>query len=276
MNSDRISTYAAAQSVTEISIGSVLHAFHVPLGGHLLSLNQALILSFACKGVPSRREGVRTACGVSNVAALLKSLSPVGDRLSPMLAICAQGVLFALGVGLLGANIAGILLGAILLSVWAFLHPLLMAYFLFGGRFFEAAEKLWTGLAAVIGWKAQTGLWILAAFVGIKLVLSGAIAAVGWTSSSRLEARYFAFIENWRKPRAPEPAPTAGRSILKDLLSPLFLLSFAMSVGFFVLERNATAAQATVYILRVLGIAVLASWILRLLPVSSILKRLQA
>lgn len=274
MPSPRIPTYAAAQSLAELSIGSLVHAFHLPLGGHLLSLNQALILTFACKGVGNRREGVEVASGVANVTAVLKSLSPAGKKLSPMLAISMQGLLYAIGVALAGANVLGVALGAVLLSLWAFCHPILMAYLVFGSRLFAAIEKLWRDLAGTLGIDPEVGIWILGALVVIKMLLGASLAVVGWVSSARFEKRYFEYLEKRRRPRPdPKAHVSASRGVLRDLLSPLFLVSFGLSVAFLVLGQNANWVQTVWYALRVLAVALIVFWASRALPASGILKR---
>lgn len=178
-----LTRYAIAQSATEISIGSAVHALSIPLGGHILSLNQAVILTFATKAEAKRLKSASLLCRVSGVTAILKTLSPAGQRISPMLAIAAQGFLFATGVVIGGASIFGVVLGSVLLSLWTFCHSVLAAYLIFGGQFFEAIEKLWKELAHTLGIAPERGLWILAALVGIKLFLAATLSGISWFRS---------------------------------------------------------------------------------------------
>ncbi|MGZ3697464.1 MAG: hypothetical protein ACXWP5_05125, partial [Bdellovibrionota bacterium] len=64
---------AATLSAVEVGIGSFCHAFHVPLSGHLLSLNQGFLLSRAV--IHAKEHGTRhrfLPSTISNVAATLK------------------------------------------------------------------------------------------------------------------------------------------------------------------------------------------------------------
>lgn len=262
--SDRVAAYAAAQSVAELSLGSAVHALHLPMGGHLLSLNQVLILVFACKGAGNRKEGVRIASGVANAAAVLKSLSPAGKRLSPMLAISAQGGLFAIGMGLGGASLWGAATGAVLLSFWAFAHPLLTAYVIFGAGLFEAIGKLWRELSTALGIPSEAGAWFLLGVVALKAALAASLSVAAWLASDEWERRYLGSLERIRWSRvAPSREASAWRAVLGDLLNPLFVAGFALSVAFFALGQHATAARATLYALRILSVALIGSWLVR-------------
>src|SRR5688572_22233186 len=137
-----VGRHAALLTVVEVGLGSLLHGLRIPLSGQILSCNQGFLLCRAVKEAgPDERSRFLPAT-ISNVAALLKSLSPAGKKLTPMLAISSQGLLFSLGCILLGPNFLGCLLGISLLSLWAFAQPILIAYVLFGSVLFQAASKL--------------------------------------------------------------------------------------------------------------------------------------
>lgn len=130
--------YGAILSLMEIGLGSLLHVFHIPFGGHFMSLNQGYLL---CR--LSIQTQVRwMPYHVSNVAAVLKSLSPAGQKLGPMLSLSMQGLLFSMGTGLFGINLVGLILGMVLLSFWAFIQPLVTYYFFFGDKLIDAADFL--------------------------------------------------------------------------------------------------------------------------------------
>src|SRR5262245_25316383 len=114
---DVCGTYAALLSASEIGLGSILHTFQVPFSGHFLSLNQIFILSRASTEV-GRNGSLLIPGSISFIAAALKSLSPSGKKLTPMLAIGMQGILFNTGIVLIGHNIAGRIFGACIASLW--------------------------------------------------------------------------------------------------------------------------------------------------------------
>ena len=69
---------------------------------------------------------------ISLISSLLKSLSPAGKKLTPMLAILAQGVLFSSGITVFGINFVGLFISISLSSLWTYLQPLLILYIIFG------------------------------------------------------------------------------------------------------------------------------------------------
>ena len=75
--------YAGVLSLVEIGLGGLLHGMKIPFAGTFLSLNQSLFLTRVTKlnqgGDGSGTLGFR----ISNVTALLKSLSPAGKKLLP-------------------------------------------------------------------------------------------------------------------------------------------------------------------------------------------------
>src|SRR5690606_26328753 len=117
---EEIGKKAALLSSIEIGLGSILHGLRLPLAGHLLSLNQGFILTRATLEI----EDSKSPALISATSAILKSLSPAGKKLTPMLALSVQGQLFNLGPLLLGNNPVGRSLGMILLCIWGFIQPL--------------------------------------------------------------------------------------------------------------------------------------------------------
>ncbi len=131
---DSLSQDAAILSLCEIGLGSILHGLSLPFTGYLLSLNQIFFLSRSTL----KTSNARAPLVISSIVAVLKSLSPAGKKLTPMLAISTQGFLFSLGTMVCGANSIGVWIGAILASVWSFFQPMLLYYFIFGKSLFEA------------------------------------------------------------------------------------------------------------------------------------------
>lgn len=277
---EKIGKYSTAQSVSEIGLGSVVHSLKIPLGGHALSLNQGLLLVLATKSCAARLEAARVAIGVSLIASALKSLSPSGKKVMPMLAISMQGLLFSAGVASLGLNFLGVTVGLLLLSFWGFAQPLLMAYLIFGETLFQAIEKLWTETAGKIGMSSDWGIGILLGVVAVKFTLSVILAYIAWRPGQAFEERYFARMEMlWERARtvipkrkvgvsaSGHPWVTALRGAAVDLLNPLFLVSFVLSVGFLVLT-NVSESDAWIFVLRTLLGGYLFFFLIRVMPVS--------
>jgi hypothetical protein len=117
-HADQVGTWAGTLALAEVGVGSFLHAAHIPMTGTMLSLNQALFLSRITRlnhDLPGARS---LGFEISSVTALLKSFAPVGKRLTPMLAIGVQGLLFTAGTTIFGPTLIGVIAGSMLLAVW--------------------------------------------------------------------------------------------------------------------------------------------------------------
>lgn len=131
----RYSIYLAS---VELMLGAVLHAARIPLTGYILSLHQAFCLARAMR----HETKLFTPMTISATVAILKTLAPTGKKITPMIAIMAQGFLFNMGTLCFGNNIAGHLLGAVLLCLWGFIQPLLFATLIFGQNIVDALTNL--------------------------------------------------------------------------------------------------------------------------------------
>ncbi len=141
---------AGILALSEMGWGSLLHTYKVPLSGTLLTCNQIFLLSL------SGRKCFR----ISLIAALFKGLSASGKKLTPMIAIAVQGLLFQAGIFLFGPSLVGRLAGAVLASLWGVVQPFLIYFIIFGEGFFQfvfqwglltAILTLWTALKIVLG-----------------------------------------------------------------------------------------------------------------------------
>ncbi len=281
----RIARYAALQSVTEIGVGSVVHGFRIPLGGHLLTLNQGVLLTFAVRPTvedsdrPARKRGIFVATSVSFVTAILKFLSPAGARAMPALGISLQGLLFSAGIGVFGLNLLGVITGFVLLSFWAFLHPIVFAYLVFGDTFFSAVAMLWTEIATKTGIPVEFGAWILVGAVALKAFISAGLAVFAWRADAEGEARYFARIGEWAKrssavsrrkstemsDRAASVPESPALGATKDLLRPIYLISLAFTLGF-VVYTGKDVREILGYLARTVGFAWLIFFGVRAFP----------
>ena len=221
-------SHAVSLGTIEVGAGSILHAFHIPLSGHFLSLNQAFFLS---RSIHLQKDA-RSPLMISNLAAILKSLSPAGNRLGPMLAISAQGFLFTAGTLAFGANLAGALLGCALLSVWAFAQPLLTYYIFFGATLFKSIDKVLSEFQKVFGIGPKNWWMLLTVLIVIKLLLTfGAGIAAFFVRNSTIE-KYQAKLQGLGAQKLLREKGQNSRSVLKDLLNPFFLASLALTVFF--------------------------------------------
>src|SRR5690606_26186631 len=80
----------------------------------------------------SRFSAVKMVMEVSSVTSIMKALAPVGKKLGPMISISMQGFLYMLGILSFGRGLFGQMLGMALLSVWAFIQPLITFFIIYG------------------------------------------------------------------------------------------------------------------------------------------------
>ena len=136
-------------SIIEVVIGSILHGLKIPMSGHFLSLNQGAFLSKSYNNSFSRSIAAKTTFEISFITAVMKSLSPAGKKLGPMMSISSQGLLYSLGVFVGGVGTTGKVIGMILLSLWAFIQPFISYFLMYGTEILSALayfeKKNWQG-----------------------------------------------------------------------------------------------------------------------------------
>ena len=262
--------YVALLSLAEVGLGSIVHSFHIPLGGHLLSLNQAMLLSRSVIEDPSvaRLGAAQSVNRISTTGALIKSLSPAGKVLTPMLALTVQGFLFSMGILVVGTGILGLMVGSMLLALWAIFQPIILGFLVYGKSIFQAALWAWEKLATSLGIDPRFGFWIFGGLILLKLVLACVAVQlsrmqVGRTVSEALGRKgRFVFL---KRMESLDPTnrghPVLGA--LKDLCSPIFLFSFVLTSAFIWVSRTETHVEVLWAILRPLAIAFVVFYLLR-------------
>jgi hypothetical protein len=173
----RFWTYAAAfgalWGALEVTVGSFLHALHVPFAGVVLAAVGAGLL-VAERQVLNRR-GLCIATGL--VAALCKSLSPAGIIWAPMIGIAAEAALVEAALLLAPGRAPSAAVAGGLAVVWAIGQGLINQYITYGANiialYISLVQKTtaWAGLAPRSGWHA------LAAVAGI-FFLAGAASGL--------------------------------------------------------------------------------------------------
>lgn len=274
--------YGATLSLIEVGLGSILHSFKIPFSGILLSLNQGFIL---CRAAILSREipkNLWMTYSISNVAAVLKSLSPAGKKLGPMLSLSMQGVLFNSGILFFGTNLVGLSIGMALLSIWTFLQPLVTYYLFFGKELVNAIEYLYQKTLPYHGLNANSLLWFFLGLVLLKMLIAVALAVVAW--KIRGETIYGKNYEAQLIQMAREKgAKISGESekngsavwlALKDLFRPLFLVSI-LTTGIFLYFSQHDHARVAWYLMRPLAIGFIFFYISRTLTLDRWLMKIE-
>lgn len=223
--------YSVFLSFVEVGLGSLLHALRLPLAGHMLSLNQGAFLTRATLQTTQ----ANSALAISNIVALLKSLSPAGKKLTPMLAISAQGVLYYLGVSLFGVNLVGQLVGMMLLSLWGFIQPLLIYYVLFGQQLFDVAQYFLNQIQPILSLSLGHIFYAVAAVALLKTLVGVWIVIVFRKMS---ESQFESLV---KKIKISEPRSTRESSLItriaRELFRPVFVISLIMTAVFYFVTR---------------------------------------
>lgn len=269
MDTNTIGKRAALLSSIEIGLGSLLHAFSMPFAGHFLSLNQGFILVRASRESNDPRVGTL----ISTTAALLKSLSPAGKKLTPMLAIGMQGQLFGLGTLLLGTNPFGHILGMILLCLWGFVQPLLIYIVIYGRDLLGMTGHYLTELNKAF--KVDEGDLILAIIcVVVAKLVAGVVVVLFAHQASEVTVEKF---QTWAlEKKIPPPSKKDGNvylMTLRDLVSPFFVISWVLMVMFFY-HSQSDHSEFIWKCLRPVAIGYLIFLGLRLFPVEKLVQKL--
>jgi nucleoside-triphosphatase THEP1 len=224
----RIGAFGAGAGGIEATAGAALHAARIPLRGLGLSTVQAVVMTLAGDGLRVRPRVV----WVPFVSAGLKTLSPAGNRLRPMLAITVQGILFAGAVRVLGWTRTALFAAGALVGAWAAAQGLVLQYLLVGDELAAAAGAV-AGWADARGW-GLPGLWTLVVgWIGLWALVAGSVTAWAFRRSSvgRRAERMVAQRAEQLPVRAPSSAAGAARGALADLARPAFWLPIALIAG---------------------------------------------
>ena len=278
---EKISAAAAILSLTEIGLGSLLHSFKIPFSGHFLSLNQALILGKSQLSIKTQQRARLAPSQISLVSSLLKSLSPSGKKLTPMLAISAQGFLFNVGTIIFGINPLGIWIGTILLALWGFIQPIGIYMLLFGEnllymtKYFLKKFSVFTTITADDIWT------VLLIITAIKITLATVVTALIFL----LEKEHY---HQWQMKLLKKSAhkrkniehqfeqtglKVASKKALKDLLNPLFIFTWILTGTFFYFAKSEHAPLIWI-LCRPLIIGYFLFLGIRLLPFDQVYKNL--
>lgn len=229
MKNSRIGFYATLLAGIEVGLGSFLHAFHCPCTGYFLSLNQIFLISRATYEHP---DSWRYPYYISNIAAMFKSLAPMGKKITPMLALSMQGLLYTAGLALFGVTLPGRLLGASLSALWGFLQPLLIYYAIFGKALFLSISEY------AANWGIPLG-YLIGVVVLLKITLAMTMVVLAKRLSPRHFERYAALTaKELPKGEAKRDIRSLLRKSVKDLCKVPFLLSLALTASFFYFSKH--------------------------------------
>jgi nucleoside-triphosphatase THEP1 len=173
---ERIGLYGAAAGAIEVGAGSIVHGLQLPLGGLGMATTQAVLLTRAAEGLHERGR----VAWVALLSAGLKSLSPAGQRLGPMLAIAMQGLLYSRALSLFGWNRFAVALGGAAMGAWAGVQGIAVQWLLLGRALLDAIEVLAGGIARLTGLPTAAVGWLLAGWVALHAGTVAMGTALAW------------------------------------------------------------------------------------------------
>jgi hypothetical protein len=229
---ERIGLYGAAAGAIEVGAGSIVHGVQLPLGGLGMATTQAVLLTRAAEGLHERGR----VAWVALLSAGLKSLSPAGQRLGPMLAIAMQGLLYSRALSLFGWNRMAVALGGALMGAWAGVQGIAVQWLLLGRALLDAIELLAGGIARVSGLPAAAVGWLLAGWVALHAGTVAIGTALAWRQrhqALRVEPGRFRIALTGRAARSWREAFRRGASELKRplLWAPLLLVLAVLALA---------------------------------------------
>jgi len=182
-----LAVFGALWGAAEISLGSVLHALHLPLTGLVTgAVGMVIALTGYCF-VP--RRGAVLVIGV--VSALLKIFSIGSTVLGPMLAIVMEALVAELGLALAGGKPRRfvLVLAGGLGVLWSFVHPF-VTLGLFGGRgMFAVIQRVVENGVRLFGLDPHAVVLIVLITAALHLLVGLAAGALAYDLGRQLAHR---------------------------------------------------------------------------------------
>lgn len=169
----KASIAGAIWAASEIVLGSFLHTIKVPFSSNILTAIGIIIL--VSISYIWHEKGLFWRAGL--ICALMKTMSPSAVIFGPMIAIFAQSVLLEISVRLIGHNLIGYFLGAMLAMSWNFFQKIINYIIFYGYNIIEIYKSLlqYAGKQLHISFDI---VWMPILILFILYALFGAVAAI--------------------------------------------------------------------------------------------------
>ncbi|MGQ0801099.1 MAG: ATP-binding protein [Pseudomarimonas sp.] len=251
---ERVGWFGALAGAIEVGAGSVVHGAKLPMGGLGMATTQAAVLTRAAQPMVDRSR----VAWVAVLSAAIKSLSPAGQRLRPMLAIVMQGWLYARALRVFGWNLAGVMVGGFLMGVWAGSQGLLTQWLLFGDALTTALQTVNQEATTMLGLPTPR-LWVV---IATWLALHGGVVATGTALAWRrpLQASTGKGLPGWFVPLSMPKRRRWGAALLhgfRDMLRPTFWVPLLL-----IIAALAWAGQSRESLIWVALRAMLIAWVM--------------
>ena len=181
-----------------------------------------------------------------------------------MLSIAMQGFLFWLSLSVIGMNIIGQCIGAVLLSLWAFVQPFITLFLVYGFDLVRVGEFYVKRISDDYSFLAVALVYAIGFVLFLKIALAIAMVILSLKYKKEIIVlKAPAKLEKSIKLSTPvNQNQSAAKSALKDMFRPLFLLSFVLMM-IFVWQINGDFSEKIWLSMRPLAIAFCLFYILR-------------
>ncbi len=181
-----LAVFGALWGAVEITLGSVLHAFHLPMSGAILAALGLALVIISKRYVPKR--GSILFIGV--IAMILKLFSIGSIVIGPMVGILMEAVV-AEGVFLFTRrpNRLAFMLAGSLGVLWTLIQPFFTGLLFFGRQPLVVWLDLVDEGARLLGLSSAAALWIVLLLVAIHLLIGGFAGWLAWSAGEKLIAR---------------------------------------------------------------------------------------
>ncbi len=252
---------AAHLASVEIILGSLGHGFKIPFTGTFLSFYQLYI------GLRLMIRDGGTAIQVFNISvivALLKTLSPSGKKITPMIAIATQGFFLWLGTVMLGETLFGMVVGSALFVSWSLVQSVIGYVLLYGFDFFKMMQFLEQELGSVASvniYFVILGYWLFRVGIALALILYLVLkkkSSLVWS----LDDSFMRRIQNRFVTASPTGHAALWKSALRDLVNPIFFLSLVL-MTLFHLYRDTSTIETVWFVCRTVATGFVLFYLLR-------------
>lgn len=184
----RIAIFGALWGVVEMTLGSAMHAAHVPfLGTWLTAIG--ITIALVCAHI-TKQPG--TVLGVAVIASLLKLFSfGGGSPISPMIAIFIEGALAELGLRAFRyrSGPSSFVLAMTLAIVWDVAHPLLVGSALASRSMHASYDRFLGREAKIFGLDPSAIVLVLAVLAFFRIVIGVAAGLGAWSIARAVKGR---------------------------------------------------------------------------------------
>jgi len=181
-----VAVFGTLWGLVEISLGTVLKSFRIPLSGAVLAAIGLMVAMIGRTFVP--RKGSTLFVGV--IAMLLKLFSLGGVILGPMIAIFAEALVAEIVLSLFQKpHRRAFLLTGSLGVLWVLIHPFITNPLLFGRTAFVVWLDLLDSGSRLIGLDTNAAVAILLFLVVLHLAIGAAAGWLAWDVGKQLQIR---------------------------------------------------------------------------------------